>query len=228
MSALSVNDSFRKRVVAIDISHHNAGPKGGPVDFKAVAASGVLGVILKATQSNNYKDPTYRDRRAAARDAGLRVATYHFANGSDVQSQIDWYLNYAQPADDEGVWLDYEQDTTAHRDMQIGQAVEFMVGVSAELGRECGLYSGNYIKENIGSYAPQFAGKPLWLAQYGNVAKWPSCMDLYMIQFSESNPNNPLPENGVHGFQIGSKLDLNTTLLSDEEFLARWAGRPVK
>jgi lysozyme len=226
MIAMSQNPDFAKRVVFVDISHHNDGPHGGPVDFNAVKASGVLGVVLKATQSNNYRDPTYVDRRKALRDAGLLVATYHFANGVDVGEQVDRYLSYAKPASDEGCWLDYEQDTTAHHDMSIDQAIDFSHRVDKAIGRECGLYSGNYIKEFIRDPKP-WQGRPLWLAQYGNVAKWPSCFDLFGIQFSESKPGNPTPENPVHGFMVGSKLDLNTTLLSDADFHARWAGRPL-
>ena len=49
-----------------DTSHHN-----GRVNFPRSVASGLIGVIQKATQGEAYVDQTFKSNRKAALDAGL-------------------------------------------------------------------------------------------------------------------------------------------------------------
>lgn len=50
----------------VDISHHNK-----VTNLRATAASGVWGVIHKASQGSGYRDPDYAARRRQAEAAGL-------------------------------------------------------------------------------------------------------------------------------------------------------------
>lgn len=52
--------------VIVDISHHNGHP-----DFAQAAASGIVGVIHKATQGLTFQDSMYTTNRQKALDAGL-------------------------------------------------------------------------------------------------------------------------------------------------------------
>src|SRR5713101_6613167 len=52
--------------VVIDLYH---GDKVS-VDFSAIKSAGVAAVVLKATQSTGFADPTFAPRLALARDAG--------------------------------------------------------------------------------------------------------------------------------------------------------------
>ena len=58
----------------IDISHHQ-----GAVDFDAVAADGISGVIVKATEGRDYTDPRWGENWAALAETGLVAGAYHFA-----------------------------------------------------------------------------------------------------------------------------------------------------
>lgn len=49
------------------------------IDFNAVKASGIVGVMIKFTQGLNYQNPKARSNAAAARAAGLLVGAYHVA-----------------------------------------------------------------------------------------------------------------------------------------------------
>ena len=59
----------------IDLSSNNP----HPIDFNAVKASGVTGVIVKATEGTGYTNPFYAQDMAGARAAGLDVAAYHLS-----------------------------------------------------------------------------------------------------------------------------------------------------
>lgn len=60
-------------VVGIDISKHN-----GNVDFKQLAADSLSFVFIKATEGNEYVDPTFHRNYALAKQAGLKVGAYHY------------------------------------------------------------------------------------------------------------------------------------------------------
>lgn len=58
----------------IDVSRWN-----GVIDFKAVKASGISFVIMRAGGSNGgfYKDPMFEKNYVAAKGAGLNVGAYY-------------------------------------------------------------------------------------------------------------------------------------------------------
>lgn len=159
--------------VVIDISHHNANP-----NFQKAAAAGIVGVIHKATQGLGFKDPTYVTNRKKALDAGLLWGAYHFGTGADGSDQADFFLNFVEPAADTLLVLDFEANT-AGSSMTLVEAREFVSHVNAVASRFPGLYSGNFIKELLGTgHDPVLAKCFFWLAQYGPVPvvppNWPS------------------------------------------------------
>lgn len=60
----------------VDLSNNNE----GAIDFKAYAAVGHKGVVLKASQGVGFTDPTYTERYHEAMAAGLWVGAYCFAD----------------------------------------------------------------------------------------------------------------------------------------------------
>jgi glycosyl hydrolase family 25 len=62
--------------VVVDLSHHN-----GSVDLVKAKTAGILGIIQKATQGDDFVDPTFAANRKKANDAGLLVGAYHFGVG---------------------------------------------------------------------------------------------------------------------------------------------------
>lgn len=77
-----------KSPYVIDLSHHNW---PGSVDFKFLFNQGVRGVIAKATEGIEIKDPKFEHYYESARSAGMLFGAYHFANNSDHQAQLANY-----------------------------------------------------------------------------------------------------------------------------------------
>lgn len=147
----------------VDLSHHNAS-----VDFAALAAAGVAGVIHKATQGAGYVDPTYAARQAQARAAGLRWGAYHFGDGSDPQAQAAHFLAAANAAAGDLLVLDVEQDTQGVS-MTLAQAEAFVQAVFQRTGRWPGVYGGSYLKQLLGSSTTSVLGQCwLWISEYAN------------------------------------------------------------
>ena len=169
--------------VVIDISHHNANP-----DFQQAKAAGILGVIHKATQGLNYKDPMYLTNQQKALDAGLLWGAYHFGDGNDGSAQAEFFVTVVNPGPDTLLVLDFEPNTQGAT-MSLDGARAFVNEVSARVGRFPGLYSGSLIKQQLGSNKdPILAQCFLWLAQYGNNAVVPANWSTWTLwQYTDGN-----------------------------------------
>jgi GH25 family lysozyme M1 (1,4-beta-N-acetylmuramidase) len=183
-------------------------------DFAALKAAGVLGVIHKATQGANIADPAYAERRQAALAAGLLWGAYTFNTGQDVQAQVDEFFSHANPDASTLMALDFEDNPASN--MSIDQAIQFLKIADLKLGRKLVLYSGNRVKDILGTHADAFLGSHrLWLPQYGPTphaqASW---VTPWLWQYSETGR---LP--GTAG-----NLDLN--LYSGPNLAAEWSGAP--
>lgn len=77
----------------IDRSSNN----GRPVDWAAVKAAGVIGVIIKATQGTNYTNPLYAVEVAEATAAGIPALGYHFAGFTDPAAEAAYFHRVAGP-----------------------------------------------------------------------------------------------------------------------------------
>jgi lysozyme len=169
--------------VIIDISHHNANP-----DFAQAAAAGIVGVIHKATQGLNYKDPMYTTNRQKAVDAGLLWGAYHFGTGGNGAGQADFFLATVNPGPDTLIVLDYEPNTQGAT-MSLDDARAFVSQVNTTLGRFPGLYSGNLIKQQLGNNTdPILSQCFFWLAQYGpNAVVPPNWPTWTLWQYTDGN-----------------------------------------
>lgn len=146
----------------IDISHHNT-----VKDFAALKATGILGVIHKCTQGSGYVDPTYATRRRAATDAGLLWGAYTFNTGEAVELQVKNFISHAEPDTQTLMALDFEDNPSSNMSLQ--QAKKFLQLAAEQIGRKCVLYSGNRVKDLLGSNLTDITlgAHRLWLAQYG-------------------------------------------------------------
>jgi lysozyme len=146
----------------VDISHHN-----GHVDFAALKAAGILGVVHKATQGSTDVDPTYGVHRTAAQNAGLLWGAYHFGTDSDGVQQAVNFLNVVGDTTNTLIALDFETNPTGPT-MSLEEARAFVTHVNAVTGRYPGFYSGHDIKQALGSGTDAVLGSCwFWLAQYG-------------------------------------------------------------
>jgi lysozyme len=153
----------------VDISHHN-----GTVNLIKAKESGLAGVFQKATQGQQFVDPTFKTNRKKAQAADLLWGAYHFGTGSDGTLQADHFLDTVQPGDDTLLVLDLEANPQGPN-MGLTEARAFVTHVHEVTGRWPGLYSGHYIKALLDPRTDPILGKCwFWLAQYGPTAVLPT------------------------------------------------------
>lgn len=199
----------------VDLSHHNE-----VEDFKKVRASGIVGIIHKATQGSAMVDKMYAPRRQAAINAGLLWGAYHFATDEDVTAQLGNFLGASQPEKDTLLCLDWEpyKDHTMH----VSQATSFLSALEQRMGRKAVLYSGNLAKEKLGAKRdPFFGNHKLWLAQYGPTPRIQVSWQKYFLWQFTGDGIGPKPHS-VPGISTQG-IDLNTYGGTPEELAREWA-----
>lgn len=195
--------------VCIDISHWQNWP-----DFEEVAASGVKGVIHKATEGTSYIDPNRAENCSNAVAAGLAISTYFWIKPGDGRAQAEFYLSVIDPVQGERVVIDYEEEGCSLTTLK--DAVQALLDYKHDLKITC--YSGHLIKEQLSGRDDFLAEHTdLWLAQYTS--------DESSISWeSETWPQWALwqySETGVIPGVDGSYVDLNNFNGNDDEFV-KW------
>lgn len=190
-------------------------------DYDEVMADGIIGVIYKATEGGGYCDDTYVSQQHAAKAAGLLWGAYHFADGSDVQRQVDNFMRFACPDPDELFCLDWEDNPSGNGRMSVNQAEEWITAVENALRRpgECVIYSGNTAKELLQGENEFFGSRRLWLCQYGSSPSWQESWDKpWLWQFTDG-VYGPEP----HAIDGIGPCDINSYDGDDEQLTAEWA-----
>lgn len=154
------------------------------VDFEAMRAQGIIGVIHEATYPRNVRDEKYVARQAEATRAGLLWGAYHYANASDPVSQADFFLNTVRSAWNaaapgsrpSGILLVLDMEQNRHYPggtMRVDQAVTFIQRIRQRAGVSPGFYSGeNRIRAILNGPKVTAAQKAelrscwLWVANY--------------------------------------------------------------
>jgi GH25 family lysozyme M1 (1,4-beta-N-acetylmuramidase) len=89
--------------VVVDISHYQA-----TVDFVKLRASGVVGIIHKASEGDSFTDSLYDEHRAKAKAAGFLWGAYHLGTNGDAGAQVSNFLKSAKPDDDTLLCLQWQ------------------------------------------------------------------------------------------------------------------------
>ncbi len=144
----------------IDIYHGD-----NVTDFAKVKASGIIGVIHKASQGTSIPDHAYASRRKQALAAGLLWGAYHFMSLEDGAAQAEHFLSMADVDASTLVALDWENVGNAEPSAHLAGA--FLQEVASKINRRPVIYSGNVAKEQIVGVDTFFAQHKLWLCQYG-------------------------------------------------------------
>ena len=168
----------------IDISHSTT-----VNDFRlARQRSNILGVIHKASEGGDWRDPLYAKRRAEAEAAGLLWGAYHFGtheySGAD---QAAMFLKAAHPGPKTLLALDLEfNEQNPSNTMRLRQAEEFVRTIGAITGRHPLIYTNatwadgepmGHPKYSLGGRISEhsiLANCPLWLADYRFEPQLPS------------------------------------------------------
>jgi GH25 family lysozyme M1 (1,4-beta-N-acetylmuramidase) len=216
-----IYQSMKINPLVVDLSHYDSA-----ANFVAAKAAGLIGVIYKATQGTGYQDPTYVTQRTLALKAGIKWGAYHFGDSSDVKLQVANFLAFAQIDPDTLFCLDFEPYDP--NTMTLSKAQDFITQVEDGLGRpgECVIYSGNLIKEDLGSKIdPFFGSRRLWLAQYGSTPVVQASWKTYWIWQYTGDGQGPGPHT-LHG--LPNPVDLSSYDGTPEDLAAQWAsGTPV-
>jgi lysozyme len=137
------------------------------LDFDELASEPrVAGIIHKASE-RLVKDPLYADRKPEAKQRGYKWGSYHLGRPGDPIAQADFYLEKANPTDDEVMGLDIE-DTTDHS-MSLANAERFVARIKEKTRRYPLLYITGKVRDALlESFGPrsEFAKTPLWYARY--------------------------------------------------------------
>ena len=144
----------------VDVSHwqleEGFNPALVPADF----------VIVKSSQGNSYKDPTFKKGIESAIAAGKLVGVYHFADGqSSGKEEARHFLNVVRPYVGNALLvLDWEAKALAKG---TGYALEFSDEVYAQTKVKTILYcSLSTINRNWKLYAAKYPD--VWPAKYGS------------------------------------------------------------
>jgi lysozyme len=149
----------------IDISHWQAEP-----DWKELAKH-IDFVYLKATEGNNYTDPTLVKRYKAAKAVGLKVGVYHFARFSSVEDALaeqKYFISVVGELDvDLPLVLDIENDAAKLSKATLTDAcIAFLEAVKKATKKPVMVYTyDSFIGSELGSDLGEY---PLWLADYGD------------------------------------------------------------
>jgi lysozyme len=167
----------------IDISHMtNVG------DFRlARKKSNILGVIHKASEGGDWRDPLYARRRIQAEAAGLLWGAYHFGTHQYPGAlQAANFLAAARPGPTTLMALDLEfNDDNPSNTMQLRQAEDFVQAVLAATGRRPLIYTtaawadgkpAGGTGRSLGTVTERsvLVHCPLWLADYRLEPQLPS------------------------------------------------------
>jgi lysozyme len=190
-------------------------------DFEMAHAAGIRGIIHKATEGAGEVDQRYHAREATARKAGMLWGAYHFMRPGDPVAQAQHFLQQIGSSPERLLVLDHESEGVG-----MGQALQWLNSVRSITGKTPWLYSGFLIKEQEAhEYMPAFAEFPLWLAQYGPVAKvprpWQKCV---LWQFTGDGVG-PQPHS-VAGI-AHENCDISSFDGTDEELRAAWLGQEL-
>lgn len=153
----------------VDVSKYQH-PKGLPIDWAKVKASGQSFAIIKASGGSDRTDPWFAREWAAAGKAGMIRGAYHYADPSepaDAQAaHVVSVVGNTREANNLGIVLDLES-TGGLRPRQLSAwAHAFLTGVERRTGRVPILYSGPSFWHNRMADDRTFGAYPLWLARY--------------------------------------------------------------
>lgn len=147
----------------VDVASYQGDP-----DWRKVAASGVAFAITKATEGDDYLNPTFARNWREIKAAGLKRGAYHYArpDANDPEREAVYFSTTVKAQGVEAgdmLALDLEDGTGALGDW----AMRFLRTVQQLTGLTPMLYTGGpFISEHRIGMQPGIEAYPLWLAAY--------------------------------------------------------------
>jgi lysozyme len=202
-----------------DISHWS-----GTVNLAEAQASGLTGVIQKATQGTTYVDPTLTTNAAAAKSANLSFGTYHFGTSDDAATQANFY--FEKVAGLTGLLvLDFEANSTTETSMTLAQAETFVQAIYNATGIWPGVYCGSYARTLLGTTTNTIlANCWLWYAQYSSAPVIPTPTWAAYTMWQYTDGTNGIDTTPVPGIGACDRETYNGTAA---ELTAFWSANAV-
>jgi lysozyme len=188
----------------IDVSAHQEA-----IDWAAVAADGVKGAFIKASEGIGYRDMYVGRNVCVANAEGLKVGCYHYARPESGNSAIAEAESFLAAIAGLPVSLPLVLDVE-DKAAQLGAdkltewAYTWLTEVQRRSGQRVMLYTGaSFAKSYLGSKLAEF---PLWVAHYGTETPMAnSTWDKWAVfQYSESGSVD-----GIAGSVDMNEMDLD-------------------
>ena len=159
------------------------------INYKALKDAGVEIVIMKASESNFYKDKYLDQHYNGCKAQGMKVGFYHFFRcDKNATEQARFFVNcISGKSFDVKLVLDIESNEGQGKSTVTAMAREFLQEVQRLTGTEPMIYTytsfaNSYLDSSLACY-------PVWIAHYGRL---------------NPNPCSLCDSNGWDGFQFAS------------------------
>lgn len=126
-------------------------------------------LVSKATQGTTYLNPNHGAQVAEARNAGLLVGHYHFADGGTPEDEADYFIANADWRRGEILALDVERPFTVNCADVVGWSVRFLTRVHSRLGVWPLLYIDSGTRGQFNWTPVAALGVGLWDAEYNSI-----------------------------------------------------------
>ncbi|MFL6196585.1 MAG: glycoside hydrolase family 25 protein [Thermoanaerobaculia bacterium] len=138
----------------------------GTVDWAAVAAAGYLFTFVKATDGQDYVDPTFAQNWEGAKAAGLLRGAYHFFRAEDDPvAQATWFWKTVGAPGELPLVVDVEETMEQPASTVVSGLARFLDSLQQWTAKPPMVYTAPGFWNSLGTSA--FGGYPLWVAEYG-------------------------------------------------------------
>ncbi len=171
--------SRKYTVRGVDVSHHNS-----YINWEQLRKDNVTFVYLKSTEGSNHEDREYPKNHKSARNAGLRVGTYHFYTfGLDGKKQARHFIKTSKVVSGDLIpAIDVEHSPTnkiAKSAQRRKKVIEELRVMETELRKHYGVKPVIYTNKDcyILYVKDHFPDNPIWLCDLlgeprGEFDKW--------------------------------------------------------
>lgn len=191
-------------------------------DFKKIKNYGVKGIIVKLTEGKHYLNPNARLQIDNARQAGLKIAVYHYSkfnSSSEAVLEADYFLKYVKQ-------FGLSRETVLVNDLEDSQTKRLTVTANAVAFRNRLVTSGyskhmvytslNYI--TVTKFDVQlFGNRNIWMASY---PYQPTSNNLWYTQYGAWQWNSKTSFPGVSGL-FDVSVDYGSIFLQQSKKIGR-------
>ena len=144
------------------------GSDGVPPAYRCTGTDSAQTICKEKWRRYAVARELFHTRRALARALGLKWGAYHLGRPGDPLEQARHFLDYAEPAEDEAVVIDIEENDP-EKWMSLEDAEIFATYIHSRLGRWPMLYTNGNTAKHIADNRDRFpvlSTLPLWYARF--------------------------------------------------------------